>query len=410
MKTPDNRGGFRFVKPEVISQKMHRVVHQSFAVEFDYPVVFTRGVFRPANRALIDALCRKGERRLHRAAVFVDDAVAPAADAAAAYFEAHRERAELVAPPRRVPGGEAIKNDERQARQMLEFMVSKRMDRQSFVIAVGGGAVLDAVGFAASLVHRGLRLVRLPTTVLAQNDAGVGVKNAVNGCGSKNLIGTFSPPFAVINDLDFPRTLPDDAWTDGVAEAFKVAIIKDADFFHDLCELAPALRARDDRAMEHLVIRCAELHLDHIRSNGDPFEFGQARPLDFGHWSAHRLEAMSGFAVRHGQAVALGVALDAQYASLKGWLSPAELEAIHAGLARAGFVLWHELMDRAGDLLEGLKDFQEHLGGELCVTMPIGIGRKFEVNEIDTGLMARSISLLKRAYTEKSSASSDVLP
>jgi 3-dehydroquinate synthase len=204
-----------------------------------------------------------------------------------------------------------------------------------------------------------------------------------------------------LNDLDFLRTLPDAAWTDGIAEAFKVAIIKDEKFFSRLCEIAPRLRARDEAAMEELVVRCAELHLQHIRENGDPFEFGQARPLDFGHWSAHKLEQMSGYAISHGTAVATGIALDSFYALEKGWITGAGFDAIHDGLHRAGFPLWHDVLEhRAKDgsleVLTGLRDFQEHLGGELCVTMPRGLGAKFEIHEMDAAIIESAVVELKR--------------
>lgn len=128
------------------------------------------------------------------------------------------------------------------------------------------------VGFVTALVHRGLRLVRMPTTVLAQNDAGVGVKNGMNEHGVKNFLGTFAPPFAVVNDAAFLETLPDEHWRGGISEAFKVAIIKDRAFFEFLVRSAPRLRAREANAMEALVKRCAVLHLEHIASSGDPFE------------------------------------------------------------------------------------------------------------------------------------------
>jgi 3-dehydroquinate synthase len=191
-----------------------------------------------------------------------------------------------------VEGGEAIKNDLPGFVGRLDELVDQRMCRHSVVLAVGGGAVLDAIGLAAALVHRGLRLVRIPTTVLAQNDSGVGVKNAINYRHTKNLLGAFAPPFAVINDLNFLRSLPDAEWTDGIAEAFKVALIKDKANSLPGCAPTPPPCARATKApWPTWCRRCAELHLDHIRTSGDPFEFGQARPLDFGHWSAHRLES-----------------------------------------------------------------------------------------------------------------------
>jgi 3-dehydroquinate synthase len=282
----------------------------------------------------------------------------------------------------------------------MRTMLEAHLDRQSFVIIVGGGAVMDAVGLAAALVHRGLRQIRVPTTVLGQNDAGVGVKNGVNYLGGKNALGTFAPPFAVLNDFDFLLTLPDRDWLCGVAEAFKVSIIRDRAFFEDLVASAEKYPARDFAAMKALVIRCAEIHLEHIRTNGDPFEYGRARPLDFGHWSAHKLELLSNFRVSHGEAVAAGVLLDSNYAALKSWIAPTEAAAIRAGLKRSGFQLWFdefELREADGTraIFGGLRDFQEHLGGELTVTFPRGLGARQEVHEIDLAMMERALQELR---------------
>lgn len=376
---------------------------QQIAVPFEYPVAFTRGLFTPSNALLADTICRNGEARRHRALVILDGGVAKARPALAAdvqqYAAAHAERLELVQPPRVVPGGESVKNDLMGLAGIINTMVERRLCRHSYVIVIGGGAVLDAIGFAAALVHRGLRLIRVPTTVLAQCDSGVGVKNAINLNGVKNLVGTFAPPFAVLNDFDFLSTLSERGWTDGIAEAFKVAMIKDRAFFAWLVEHARALRARDESAMEHLVRRCAELHLDHIRAHGDPFEFGSAKPLDFGHWSAHRLEAMSNYRVSHGHAVAIGLALDAAYSVSMGWLGLEEFELLYKGLAEVGFELWHELLEKQRngelDVLHGLREFREHLGGELSLTMPKGIGASHEVHEMDHPRFVAAIARLK---------------
>ena len=364
--------------------------HQQISVNWEFPVVFTRDLFALENPVLAQTAGRLNEARRHRAIVYVDSRILerdPSLSARiVAYFEANAATLELAGEVQSVPGGEACKNDLRYAESVMRQLLTLRMDRQSYVVAVGGGALLDAIGFAAALVHRGLRLIRVPTTVLAQNDAGVGVKNAINYFG-KNALGTFAPPFAVLNDFEFLRTLPDRDWLSGIAEAFKVAIIRDREFFDDLCEAAPRYPARDFDAMTELVTRCAKLHLDHIRSNGDPFEYGTARPLDFGHWSAHKLELLSDFAVSHGEAVATGVLLDSIYAQRQGWLTSDELQRIEVGLRQSGFALWFDtlsLRDDSGQRLifAGLRDFQEHLGGELCITLPRGIGARFEVNTI----------------------------
>ena len=378
--------------------------HQSFVVSFDYPVVFTRNLFDPDNRAFVDAANRLTEPRAHRAIVYIDSGVAQHHPGLPGqiqkYFASHPRELELATPPCVVPGGEAIKQDLKRIDDIVRQFVELRLCRHSLVVAIGGGAVLDAIGFATALFHRGLRLVRVPTTVLAQNDVAVGVKNAMNFGDGKNLVGTFSPPFAVLNDFNFLLTLPDPVWIAGIAEAFKVAIIQNVDFFKLLCRDARKLRGRDEKAMERLIRRCAELHLEHIRTSGDPFEYGRARPLDFGHWSAHKLESMSGYRIDHGHAVAIGLALDSCYAMRRGWITKREFQAICKGLSESGFALWDPLLERKTkdgrlEILEGLKSFQEHLGGELYITYPKSIGKKFEVQKVDATLVENCVVSLK---------------
>ena len=373
---------------------------------FDYPVIFTRDLFRPSNSLLAKTMDRLKEKRRHRAAIFIDAGVAKKHPSLVSQirscFEKHPGRLELVMPPRILPGGEIVKNNFPMVLKIIHSLLEHRLCRHSYVVAVGGGAVLDAVGFAASLVHRGLRLVRMPTTVLAQSDGGVGVKTGVNLDGGKNSIGTFAPPFAVLNDFRFLSTLPDQEWTGGIAEAFKVSIIRDASFFGWLCRHAPSLKARNQDNMESMIKRCAKLHLQHIRTSGDPFEYGRARPLDFGHWSAHKLESMSAYRIGHGQAVATGVALDSCYAAMKGWITGTEADTICRGLRQSGLALWHDELERRSpdrselEILKGLDDFREHLGGELCVTFPRGIGKGFEVHEMDFALIEKAVQCLKR--------------
>ena len=379
-------------------------IRQQISVSWDFPVTFTQRLFTLENPALVETLDRLGEGRRHRAVVFIDSQVAAVhpqlAAQVRAYFLAYPQRLELALDPQIVAGGEAAKNDFALVENFMRLLLEKRMDRQSFVIIVGGGAVMDSVGLAAALVHRGLRQVRVPTTVLGQNDAGVGVKNGVNFLGGKNAIGTFAPPFAVLNDFDFLLSLPDRDWLCGVSEAFKVAIIRDAKFFDWLCANAAKFPARDPDAMQYLVMRCAEIHLEHIRTGGDPFEYGRARPLDFGHWSAHKLELLSGFRISHGEAVASGILLDSIYAANQSWIDSAALARIRAGLAESGFALWFEEFDARDDagqrtIFAGLRDFQEHLGGELTVTFPDGLGARQEVHEIDLAKMESAIKELK---------------
>jgi len=387
---------------------MHKRIHQRFAVAFDYPVIFTRDVFEPTNLALVQALGRLREKRRQRVMFFVDQGILgrvskPGRNALSQitrYCAIHTEKMELVSPPQVVPGGEALKNSFNRALVMVRDLLAQHLDRQSFVIVIGGGAVLDVVGFAASLVHRGLRVVRLPTTVLAQCDSGVGVKTAVNFGTAKNQVGTFAPPFAVINDFDWLASLPDRDWRGGIAEAFKVALIQDAVFFRWLCCHAAKLRARQMALMQRLIFRCAALHLDHICNGGDPFEMGHARPLDFGHWSAHRLEVLSHYRIGHGQAVAAGIALDASYAVCLGWLAPQDFHALVCGLQQAGLPVWYPEMaqcNRYGQtmIFQGLEEFREHLGGALTLTVPRGAGQRAEIHGVDFTVMKNCLADLQ---------------
>lgn len=376
---------------------------QRFTVAYEYPVVFTEGLFRPDNPVLAETIGRLEPHRRHRCLVFLDgglSAVRPSlAREIEAYARAHGERMELVAPPLTVPGGERIKNDLFHVEWMMGLVYDHRLDRHAFILAVGGGAMLDAVGLVAATSHRGIRLIRIPTTVLAQNDSGVGVKNAVNLRGSKNFVGTFAPPFAVLNDLDFVDLLPERDKIAGMAEAVKVALIRDHDFFLWLERNALALAAFERPAMAHLIRRCAELHMRQIARGGDPFETGSARPLDFGHWAAHKLESLTRHHLRHGEAVAIGIALDTRYSVLAGLLEPGADERVAALLELLGFRLWNPALEaRTAEgtlaVLQGLQDFREHLGGELTVTLLQGIGRGVEVHAMDEALIERAIGWL----------------
>jgi 3-dehydroquinate synthase len=277
---------------------------------------------------------------------------------------------------------------------VLDQMARAGLCRHSVVLCAGGGALLDAVGLATTLFHRGLRLVRLPSTTLAQDDAGVGVKNGINVNGVKNAVGTFAPPFAVVNDLALLRTLRRELVLDGLAEALKVALVRDAGFFEMLERDAEALGRPEWDAVDRAVQRCARLHLEHIESGGDPFETGSARPLDFGHWAAHRLEQLSGGELRHGQAVALGMALDACYAHRTGHLAADELERVLRVLRRTGLPTRHELLEDPDPVLVGLRQFREHMGGPLTVVLPHSIGARVEVNEMDEKIVRESARYL----------------
>ncbi len=368
---------------------------QRFVVEYEYSVHFTRDALAPASEVLRETLPAAGAP--HRCLFVVDSGLAAATPELLQRVEqyaAHNDhRLTLVVPPLVVQGGEACKNDPALLASVRAALEAGGICRHSFVVALGGGAVLDLVGYAAATVHRGVRLIRMPSTVLAQNDAGIGVKNGVNAFGTKNFCGTFAPPFSVINDLDLLRTLPRRDQRAGQAEAVKVALVRSAEFFAELEASSRELAACEEAATEAMVTRCAREHLEHIAGGGDPFELGSARPLDFGHWSAHRLEEMTNGEVRHGEAVAVGMAVDTCYAYERGLLTMEQRDRVLRLLRDLGLDLHHPELERM-DLASALDSFRQHLGGALCVTLPRGIGRLVEVSEMDLDLLRRCIAWL----------------
>jgi 3-dehydroquinate synthase len=379
----------------------------TFAVDFGFPVRFTRDVFAGDNLTLAELMGPPVGQPVARALVYVDAALLAARptlnrDIHAWFSGQSARRIALAAAPEAVDGGEAAKHGLAIVERVARTCVDLGLCRHSYIIIIGGGAVLDAVGLAASLIHRGLRQIRLPSTTLAQCDAGLGVKNAVNLLGIKNLIGTFTPPWAVIDDARFLEDQDERSWRAGLAEAVKVAVIKDAAFLDRIESLSPALVARDLDAMEEVVRRCAVLHLQHITTSGDPFEHGSSRPLDFGHWSAHRLEALSHHRLQHGEAVAIGVALDACYAAGIQRLTTLEAHRICMLLGGLGFRLWDpcfDLRDSTGrrQIYAGLAQFREHLGGTLTLAMPQGLGSRADIGVFDEAVCEHALAVLQRA-------------
>lgn len=374
------------------------------SVPIHYRVLFTADVFAPGNPVLSEVLGESPDPLPHAVLLFVDSGLAAAQPELAARIEAygasHQATFRFAAPPQVLPGGEAGKQSFDITQTVIRLARQHHLSRQGYIVAVGGGAFLDAVGFAAAMVHRGVRLVRIPTTVLAQCDSGVGVKNGLNLGDTKNFLGSFAPPAAVINDERFLLTLSDRDWMAGAAEAFKVAIVRDLPFLQWLLAHAAQIPARNREVMEELVYRCARLHVEHIATAGDPFEAGSARPLDFGHWAAHKLESLSWYELRHGEAVAIGMSLDLLYAAGLGLITDAAALEVLAALRLAGLPVWHTTLDARGPdgypfVLQGLAEFQEHLGGRLHITLPAPLGAKVEVETMDLELLKRCLARLK---------------
>ena len=378
------------------------VIQRQIRVGWLLRAFFTENVFEPGNLTLKNALADAQPRK---ALVIVENSLSQARPGLERqiekYFSEHKRHLEIVCSPLPVVGGERSKNSIPLVTEILSQIDRYHIDRQSYLVAVGGGALLDLAGFAAAIAHRGVRHVRIPTTTLAQADSGVGVKNAINAFGKKNFIGTFAPPHAIINDFNLLATLTPRDKRAGYVEAVKVACIRDRAFLDDIEHDAEKLMLFEPDAMKRLIRRCAELHMIHIATGGDPFEKGSARPLDFGHWSAHKLEQVSHFKVSHAEAVAIGIALDVVYSRLAGLLKTRTCERILNLLERLGFKLYaDELLDAGAKgkfrILDGLEEFREHLGGRLTITLLKEIGRAVEVHEMDRKKIVAAIHELRQ--------------
>jgi 3-dehydroquinate synthase len=386
------------------------VIRRTIQVGFDLRVFFTRGVFAPANPLLRDVMLGGADERVHGVLMVVDESLAQARPdllpLIESYFATASERLKLVCPPMIIEGGERTKNSYFHVSEIHSHVDRYHIDRHSYLIAVGGGAILDMVGLAASTAHRGVRHIRIPTTTLSQADSGVGVKNGINAFGKKNFIGTFTPPYAVVNDFEMLSSLSERDKRAGYVEAVKVALIRDETFFTRIEQDAAKLHNFEPQAMQHLIHRCAELHLTHIATSGDPFEFGSARPLDFGHWAAHKLEQVSEYKIRHGEAVAIGIALDVVYARKMGFLDAASADRILHLLEALGFDLYtneltHVDSNQSLIILNGLEEFREHLGGELAITLLKGIGKGFEVHEMCLPRVVEAIHELQERHAQR---------
>jgi len=377
---------------------LERTIH----LELVHRIEFTRNLFSPVNSVLSDVVSKSGSSESSKFIVFVDGGVVGGKQnllrEIESWFNAKDGELELVDSPFVLPGAEACKNDWSLIPEIWEKMNRNSIDRHSYVLAIGGGAFLDMVGFAASTAHRGVRLVRVPTTSLSQGDGGVGVKNGINYFGKKNWIGSFSVPFAVINDFAFLESLDDTSRRAGIIEAIKVALVRNKKFFVEIEKLSDRLFKLEQSALEYVIQRSAEEHVDHISTSGDPYELGSARPLDFGHWVAHKLEQISAFRIGHGEAVAVGLAVDLIYSKRVGIISKDDCDRILNLIRSTGFNIYDPELSRieAGRsvILQGLEEFREHLGGILTITLVPEIGRKIEVNDMDETEILASIDEL----------------
>ena len=371
-------------------------IRDEFGVPFTHRLLFTRSVLDDSNPLIDGLLGHEGDGPRPGVVAIVDAGLAEATPGLLDTISQRFGRPGL--PELRdtitVRGGEDAKNDPGVVDLVLAAVERHRIDRRSCLAVFGGGAVIDAVGFAASTAHRGVRLVRFASTVLGQLDAAIGVKNGVNRFGKKNFVGCFDVPVAVVCDEAMLETLSDRHWRSGFSEAVKIACLQDAAFLDAIDRDAERIRDRDLDAARPVIRRCAELHLRHIARGGDPFERNEARPLDFGHWAAHRLESLTDFEVAHGEAVSIGIALDTVYSALDGRLDDAVADRIVGVLDRLGLPIHHPMLHDPR-LIAGLEEFRKHLGGRLTVTLLEDVGRPVDAHEVDRPRLADAADRLR---------------
>jgi 3-dehydroquinate synthase len=376
----------------------------NITVSFQHRVRFTRGAFAPGNRLMADLLETRGRSKV---LVFVENGLRNFFPQLEGEIQDHfSEIAGLrLTGVEWLAGGEEAKRDDQVYQDAMAAIERHHIDRHSYVVVIGGGAFLDVIGFAASTGHRGVRLVRFPTTTLSQDDSGVGVKNGINAFGKKNFIGSFAVPYAVVNDFQFLHTQPELTRRAGLIEAVKVALVRDGEFFDWLEENVKGLLSLNEEILEEAVQRSAIHHARHISQGGDPFELGSSRPLDYGHWAAHKLEQLTDFELSHGEAVSVGVALDTLYAAKIGLLKTLDAERVLKLIEGLELPIWHEaleLRDSKGRrrVFNGLEEFREHLGGELTVLLLKETGVGVDVHEIDEAIWESCAEELKiRAHS-----------
>ncbi len=381
----------------------------TISLELKHRIRFTKDAFSGANRMLAQLLETNGHAKV---LVFLEQAVAVEFPQLKEQIEEYfKGTSGLIFKGVRVDvGAEECKRNEKVLRRVWDGIEEEKIDRHSYIFAIGGGAFLDVVGFGAATAHRGVRLVRFPTTTLSQDDSGVGVKNGINAFGKKNWIGSFAVPYAVVNDFNFLHSQPKKIRRDGLIEAIKVALVRDRDFYYWLEDNAKFLCDLKPHFLEEAVERSAILHAEHITQGGDPFETGSSRPLDYGHWAAHKLEQLTDFELTHAEAVSIGLALDTVYSWRTGRLEEDDAKRVLDLLVTLKLPLYHEsyeLRDESGrrKVFAGLEEFREHLGGKLTILLLKSLGQGEDIHSMDESLLEDCINMLKDYSDEEEKVS-----
>jgi 3-dehydroquinate synthase len=270
-----------------------------------------------------------------------------------------------------IPDGEQAKSMKWLAK-ILDALVTQRLERQDFILALGGGVTGDVAGFAASTYLRGIPFVQVPTTLVAQVDSSVGGKTGVNHPQGKNLIGAFYQPRMVVIDPRVLSTLPPRQWIAGLAEVIKYGMIADKVFFDYLEHHVEGLRTQSDEVMPHIIRRCCEIKADVVA--GDERESGRRRILNYGHTVGHALESWGHYRkCIHGEAVGLGMVQEASMAQYLGMCSKDVVERQDDLIKRVGLPSIMPKM-KFLDLWHAMQHDKKVVKGDIHCVLPEQIG------------------------------------
>lgn len=287
-----------------------------------------------------------------------------------------------------VPDGEAHKSLETAGRLYLE-LADAYAERGTPILALGGGVIGDLAGFVAATYLRGVPLVQIPTTLLAQVDSSIGGKVAVNHGRLKNEVGAFYQPRLVVSDTNTLKTLPAEIFTQGLAEVIKYGVISDGHFFTYLEDNMEKIKARDMNTLEKIVTRSAEIKAEVVSE--DERESGRRTILNYGHTIAHAIETVSNFKVSHGAAVAIGMVATARISQEMGMMGQEEVTRLAGLIARAGLPI--RVPDLAADsLVEAMGHDKKVNRGRVRFVLPRRWGEVLVSDEVSLKLVRRVLA------------------
>jgi 3-dehydroquinate synthetase len=357
--------------------------------QIEYHVIAARNLFSPENTQLLDgcsaAPLTRGDRRL----IVIDSNVDRIhGDRIRGYFEHHGVAASFV----------SMRADETVKEWSSVIRVVDAMNG----FGIGGGVLLDVVGFAASVYRRGTPYIRIPTTLIGLVDAGVGVKTGVNYGMGKNRLGTYAPAIATYVDRAFLRTLDDRHLSNGLAEILKMALIKSVDLFELLETYGQRLiddnfqgtSTELDTAATQVIAESIHLMLEELQPN--LWESCLERCVDYGHTFSPTLEMEALPALLHGEAVSIDMALTSALGFLRGSLSSDDLDRILTVMKRLGLPVWNDVLSTEGVLDAALADTVRHRDGRQRLPLPVGIGGHHFANDVTNEEIASALSLLAR--------------